>query len=55
MSVTSRLVDVQGGKHVVRVGDVGDGEFWRGLRREVCSVDTSFLGYRNADVNQEAD
>lgn len=25
----------EGSEHVVRVGDVGDGQFWRGLRGEV--------------------
>ena len=35
MSVKERLWKVDGEEHVVKVGDVGDGEFWRGLRREV--------------------
>jgi short-subunit dehydrogenase len=33
--VKSRLVKFEGSEHDVRIGDVGDREFWRGLRKEV--------------------
>jgi hypothetical protein len=26
----------EGGEHAVKIGDVGDGEFWKEMRREVC-------------------
>jgi hypothetical protein len=35
MKVKKRLWKVGGEEHVVKIGDVGDGEFWRGLRGEV--------------------
>ena len=34
-SVKERLWKVEGKEHVVKIGDVGYGEFWRGLRGEV--------------------
>lgn len=50
-SVRDGLVSVRGaeGEHVIRVGDVGDAQFWRGLRGEVSSISvTSGEDFANA-------
>ncbi len=41
-------VDGNAGGHTVLVGDVGDGNFWEGVKREVSlpSVNCHFLSWR---------